>query len=150
MGRTLNLKQKSRLYSPWIFHAHCGGCNNCDIEVAAVLAPRFDIERIGAQLKNNPRHADIILVTGPVPKHSAPFLKRVYDQTPKPKVVMAVGGCAVDCGPYQRDDGKGNYALAGPTDKVIPVDVYVPGCPPKPETILHGVVLAVSKLAEKN
>ena len=63
---------------------------------------------------------------------------------------MAVGGCAVDCGPYQRNDGKGNYALAAPTDKVIPVDVYVPGRQPKPESILHGVVLAVGKLAEKN
>ncbi|MFQ6075376.1 MAG: NADH-quinone oxidoreductase subunit B family protein [Candidatus Bathyarchaeia archaeon] len=145
----MNPKQKARIYSPWVFHAHAGGCNNCDIELAAALTPRFDVERIGIVLKNNPRHADILLVTGPVPKQTAPFLKRVYNQVPNPKVVIVIGSCGISGGVYNYDDGRPNYALAGPVDQLIPVDAYVPGCPPKPEAIIQGVVLALQKLAEK-
>lgn len=143
------MKQKVRTYSPWVFHAHAGSCNNCDIEIAAVFAPRFDVERMGIQLKNNPRHADILLVTGPVPKQIKPMLRRVYDQVPNPKVVLVVGTCAMTGGIYNFDDGRPNYALAGPVGNVIPVDVSVPGCPPKPEAIIQGVVMAVQRLAMK-
>ena len=145
----MNLKQKARVYSPWVFHAHTGGCNNCDIELAAVLTPRFDVERIGVVLKNNPRHADILIVTGPVPVQVRPFLERVYNQVPDPKVVVVLGHCGTSGGIYTYDDDRPNYALAGPADEVIPVDVYVPGCPPKPEAIIQGVALALQKLAEK-
>jgi membrane-bound hydrogenase subunit mbhJ len=147
--KKVNLKQKARIYSPWVFHAHAGGCNNCDIEIAAVFSPRFDAERMGIKLKNNPRHADILLVTGPVPKQVESALKRIYEQTPNPKVVVAVGSCAIDCGPYNYDNGSENYALAGPVNKVIPVDVYIPGCPPRPEAIIHGLALALEQLALK-
>jgi len=145
----LNLKKKSRMYSPWVFHAHAGGCNNCDIEIATAFSPRFDLERMGIKLKNNPRHADILLVTGPVPKQIVNFLKRIYEQTPNPKVVVAIGSCAIDCGPYNYDSGIENYALAGPVEKIIPVDVYVPGCPPRPEAIIQGILKAIEKLAIK-
>jgi Ni,Fe-hydrogenase III small subunit len=145
----LGLKTKSRIYSPWVFHAHAGGCNGCDIEIAAALAPRFDVERFGIQLKNNPRHADILLVTGPAPKQTVPFLKRVYDQVPKPKAVVAIGECAITGGVFTLDDGRQGYALGGPVDMVLPVDVYVPGCPPKPEAIIQGVIMGVQKLVEK-
>lgn len=145
----LNLRRRARAYSPWVFHAHAGGCNNCDIEVAAALTPRYDVERMGILLKNNPRHADILLVTGPVTVQIAPFLQRVYRQVPKPKITVAIGSCGISGGVYNYDDGQPNYALAGPIDKVLPVDVYVPGCPPKPEAIIQGVTLAVKKLASE-
>lgn len=144
----MGLKRRARVYSPWVFHAHAGGCNNCDIELAASLTPRFDVERFGIVLKNNPRHADILLVTGPAPKQIAPFLKRVYNQTPNPKIVVVIGSCGISGGVYTYDESRPNYALAGPIDQIIPVDVYVPGCPPKPEAIIQGVMLALQKLAE--
>lgn len=143
----MSLRQKARAYSPWIFHAHTGGCNNCDIEFAATLTPRFDLERMGILLKNNPRHADIFLVTGPVPRQLAPLLKRVYNQMPNPKVVVVVGTCGISGGIYI-DDKYGNYALFGQVDKMIPADVYVPGCPPKPEAIIQGITLAIQKIAK--
>ncbi|MHA1237770.1 MAG: NADH-quinone oxidoreductase subunit B family protein [Candidatus Odinarchaeia archaeon] len=143
------LKQKARLYSPWVFHAHCGGCNGCGIEIAAALSPRYDPERIGVQLHNNPRHADIILVEGIVPKQQAPFLRRIYEQCPDPKVVVAIGSCAISGGVFLNDDDSPNYAQAGPVEKVIPVDVNVPGCAPKPEAIIDGIIKAILILANK-
>ncbi|MBS7625555.1 NADH-quinone oxidoreductase subunit NuoB [Candidatus Bathyarchaeota archaeon] len=145
----INIKRKARVYSPWIFHAHAGGCNNCDIELAACFAPRYDLERMGIQLRNNPRHADILIITGPVTKQISSSLRRIFDQVPNPKVVVACGSCALTGGVYNRDDGKPNYALAGPVEKLIPIDVSVPGCPPKPESIIDGVMLALEKLKEK-
>jgi len=144
----------ARKKSPWITHAHCGGCNGCDIEIAAALAPRFDIERLGCLLKNNPRYSDVLIVTGPVPKHTEPMLLRIYQQTPDPKIVMAIGECAIAGGIYV-EEGYDNYSIArgadnaGGADKIVPVDVYVPGCPPKPEAIIHGLALALKKLPEK-
>ncbi|MGQ9542609.1 MAG: NADH-quinone oxidoreductase subunit B family protein [Candidatus Bathyarchaeia archaeon] len=145
----LSIKRKARVYSPWIFHAHAGGCNNCDIELAACFAPRYDLERMGVQLRNNPRHADILIITGPVTKQIITSLRRIYDQVPNPKVVVACGSCALTGGVYNRDDGKPNYALAGPVGKLVPVDISVPGCPPRPEAIIEGVMLALEKLKEK-
>ncbi|MBS7643952.1 NADH-quinone oxidoreductase subunit NuoB [Candidatus Bathyarchaeota archaeon] len=143
----------ARKKSPWITHAHCGGCNGCDIEIAAALTPRFDIERLGCLLKNNPRYSDVLIITGPVPKHTEPMLLRIYQQTPDPKIVMAIGECAIAGGIYV-EEGYDNYSIARTdnawgADKVVPVDVYVPGCPPKPEAIIYGLSIALKKLAEK-
>jgi Ni,Fe-hydrogenase III small subunit len=101
---------------------------------------------MGVQLRNNPRHADIFLITGPAPKQIAKMLRRVYDQVPQPKVTVACGSCAITGGVYNRDDGKPNYALSGPADRFIPIDVVIPGCPPRPESIIEGIRLALEKL----
>jgi Ni,Fe-hydrogenase III small subunit len=86
------------------------------------------------------------LITGPVPKQIVPILKRVYNQVPRPKVTVACGSCAITGGVYNRDDGKPNYALGGPAERLIPIDVVVPGCPPRPESIIEGIRLALEKL----
>ena len=136
----MTLASWARKKSPWVMHFPCGGCNGCDIEVVAALTPLYDAERFGVLLKGTPRHADVLLVTGIVTLQVRDRLKRVYEQVPEPKAVVAVGSCAVS-----GDVFDGSYAMAGPVDKVIPVDVYVPGCPPKPEAILAGVVKALEK-----
>jgi membrane-bound hydrogenase subunit mbhJ len=130
----------SRRKSPWAFHLNTGSCNNCDIEIVDVLTPRFDVERFGILLQGSPRHADVLLVTGPVTRQVLPRLKRVYAQVPKPNVVVVVGTCATSTGCYE-----GSYNIVGPVDRVIPVDVYVPGCPPRPQAIIDGVVAALGK-----
>lgn len=145
----MKFKQKMMIYSPWIYHLHAGGCNGCDIELIAVLTPRFDVERFGITLVGSPRHADILVVTGPVPKQIAPFLKRTYEQVSNPKVVVAIGACACSGGIFNDVEGEETYAHMGGVDKIIPVDVYVPGCPPKPEAIIDGIVKAIRILAEK-
>jgi len=131
----------SRKKSPWVFHINTGSCNNCDIEIVAALTPRFDVERFGILLEGTARHADILLVTGFVSKQSAKRLKRVYEQTPEPKLVVAVGACACSGGIF-----KDSYNMAGPVDKIIPVDVYIGGCPPRPQAIIDGIVAALEKL----
>ena len=123
--------------SPWLFHVTTGSCNNCDIEVIDVLTPRFDVERFGVLLEGSPRHADVLVVTGIVTKQTLPRLKRIYDQTPDPKAVVAIGACAATGGIFRE-----SYYMAGPLDSVIPVDVYVLGCPPRPQAIIDGVVKA--------
>jgi len=128
----------ARRKSPWVMHVPCGGCNGCDIEVIAALTPLYDAERFGVLLKGTPRHADVLLVTGPVTIQIRDRLKRVYSQTPNPKTVIAVGSCSTSGCVFE-----GSYAFAGPLDKVIPVDVYVPGCPPKPEAIIQGLIKAL-------
>ena len=127
--------------SLWVFHFNAGSCNGCDIEIVATLTPRYDPERFGIKLVGTPRHADVLLVTGPVTAQMADRLRRVYDQMPSPKVVMAVGTCAQSGGVFFD-----SYNLAGPVDQIIPVDVYVPGCAPRPEAIINGVVTAIAKL----
>jgi len=144
----MGIIDRARIYSPWIYHLHCGGCNGCDIEILAALAPRFDVERFGIQLVPSPRHADILVATGCVPKQFIPMVKRVYSQVPEPKVVVAIGSCACG-GSLFYDDSPENYAILGSVDRVIPVDVYVPGCAPKPEAIINGIVQAVMKLKSK-
>ncbi|RLE50366.1 MAG: NADH:ubiquinone oxidoreductase [Candidatus Methanomethylicota archaeon] len=140
----MGLIDKARIKSPWILHVNCGGCNGCDIEILACLTPRFDIERFGMLNIGNPKHADILLVTGPANRRNARMLKNLYEQTPDPKVVMAVGTCACTGGMFHNCPN-----VLGGIDKVIPVDVYVPGCAARPEAIIDGVVLALQKLAEK-
>lgn len=130
-----------RKKSPWLLHFNTGGCNGCDIEVIAALTPRYDVERFGMQLRGSPRHADILVVTGPVTKHTKDRLIRIYEQMPEPKLVVAVGSCpASGCAFYDC------YNVLGPLDKFIPVDAYVPGCPPKPEAIIFGIVKALEKV----
>ena len=131
----------SRKKSPWAFHMNTGSCNNCDIEIIAALTPRFDVERFGILLEGSARHADILLVTGFVSKQSVKRLKRVYEQTPEPKLVVAVGACACSGGIF-----KDSYNMAGPVDKIIPVDVYIGGCPPRPQAIIDEIVAALEKL----
>ncbi len=126
--------------SPWILHFNSGSCNACDIEILAALTPRFDVERFGIKIKASPRHADILVVTGPVTKQQEPRLKRIYEQMPEPKYVIAVGTCTTWGSVFH-----GSYSTLDGVYKAIPVDVYVPGCPPRPEAIILGF----AKLFEK-
>jgi len=125
----------------WVYHINTGSCNGCDIEILAMLTPRYDIERFGIVLVGSPRHADVLLVTGPVTRQMAPRLKRLYQQTPDPKVVIAIGSCGLEGGVFYE-----SYNLVGPIDQFIPVDVYVPGCPPRPEAIIEAVIKTWVKL----
>lgn len=122
-------------YSPWLVHFNTGACNGCDIEVLAALTPVYDPERFGVKLSPSIRHGDILVVTGAVTKKAAERLKRLYDQMPCPKFVVAVGACAVDGGVFSKA-----YGVVGGADRVVPVSLYVPGCPPRPEAILDGIV----------
>jgi NADH-quinone oxidoreductase B subunit len=128
-------------YSPWLVHFNTGACNGCDIEVLAALTPHYDPERFGIRLAPSIRHGDILIVTGAITKKAAARLKRLYDQMPSPKFVVAVGACAYDGGVF-----KDSYALRKGAKDVVPVDVYVPGCPPRPEAILHGIVKLLQKI----
>ena len=137
--------RKSRIKSPWLLHFDCGSCNGCDIEVLACLTPVYDVERFGIINVGNPAHADIMLVTGTVNHRNKKVLANLYDQMPHPKVVIAIGSCGLSGGIFREA-----YNVLGGVDKVIPVDVYVPGCPAKPEAIIDGVVTALAKFQEKN
>jgi membrane-bound hydrogenase subunit mbhJ len=127
--------------SLWVFHVNSGSCNGCDIEIIAALTPRYDVERFGIKLVGTPRHADVLLITGPVTKQMKEEVLRVYAQTPDPKVVMVIGNCGSTGGVFYE-----SYNIDGPVDKLFPVDVYVIGCPPRPEAIIEGVVKAWKKL----
>ena len=131
----------SRIKSPWILHLNSGACNACDIEIVAALTPRFDVERLGVLLKATPRHADVIICTGPVTRQIKDRIVRIYEQVPDPKFVVAVGACAMSGCVY-----RGAYNVEGGIDQVIPVDAYVPGCPARPDAILDGVVKLLGKL----
>ena len=113
---------------------NAGGCNGCDIEIVATLAPRYDIEQYGIYVHNNPREADVLVVTGPVTLPWKNRLKEIYEKTPEPKIVVAVGACALSCGIFK--EGR----VCGPVDEVIPVDAKVPGCPPRPSEIIEAVL----------
>ena len=137
--------QKSRIKSPWLLHYDCSSCNGCDIEVLACLTPVYDIERFGIINVGNPFHADILLVTSTVNLRNRKVLVNLFDQMPNPKVVVAIGSCALSGGIFRE-----TYNVLGGVDKVIPVDVYVPGCPAKPEAIIDGVIMGLDKFkAEK-
>ncbi len=118
-----------------------GSCNGCELEIIALNNPIHDIERFGIHFVASPRHADMLLVTGPVTRNMELALRKTYDATPDPKVVVAVGACGISGGIFGV-----NYATRGGVDQVIPVDVYVPGCPPRPEALLSGILLAVGRL----
>jgi ech hydrogenase subunit C len=136
--------KKSRIKSPWLLHFDCGSCNGCDIEVLACLTPVYDVERFGIINVGNPMHADIMLVTGTVNHRNKKVLANLYQQMPSPKVVVAIGACGLSGGIFREA-----YNVVGGVDKVIPVDVYVPGCPAKPEAIIDGVVTALGRFQEK-
>jgi len=125
----------------WVFHVNSGSCNACDIEIIATLTPRYDVERFGIRLVGSPRHADVLLVTGPVTKPMAEKVKMVYEQTPAPKVVIVVGGCGSTGGVFQD-----SYNTVGSIDEIIPVNLYIPGCPPRPEAIIDGVVKVIKSM----
>ena len=130
--------------SPWLLHYDGSSCNGCDIEVLACLTPIYDVERFGVINTGNPKHADIFLITGGINAQNEPVVKQIYEQMPNPKVVVAVGICACNGGIF-----KDCYNILGGVDKVLPVDIYVPGCAARPEAIIDGVVQAVALLDEK-
>ncbi len=144
MGLIQKIVTWARMKSPWVIHYNTGACNACDIEVIAALTPRFDMERFGVQLKGSPRHADVMVVSGPVTRQSRDRLKRIYDQLAEPKFVVAVGTCACSGGVFQ-----GCYNVEGGIDTAIPVNAYIPGCAARPEAIIDGVVKLLASLDPK-
>src|SRR6266542_976189 len=130
--------------SPWIFHYDASSCNGCDIEVLACLTPLYDAERLGVVNTGNPKHADILLITGSVNERNREIVQNLYAQMPDPKVVVAVGACACSGGIFARA-----YNIRGGVDQVIPVDVSVPGCAARPERIIDGILEGVAALEMK-
>jgi Ni,Fe-hydrogenase III small subunit/formate hydrogenlyase subunit 6/NADH:ubiquinone oxidoreductase subunit I len=131
LGRSLAIRQ-----------VDAGSCNGCELEINALNNSVYDIERFGIHFVASPRHADMLLVTGPVTRNMERALRKTYDATPDPKLVVAVGVCGISGGQFGV-----NYATRGGVDQVVPVDVYIPGCPPRPEALLHGILLAVGRRA---
>ena len=130
---SLDAVQKARPFrrSLAIREVDTGSCNACEMEMNALANPVYDVERFGVHIVASPRHADALVVTGPVTVNMTRALKDVYAQTPSPKIVIALGDCAIDCGMF-----KGSYAVTGPVERHVPVDVRIPGCPPRPAEIL--------------
>ena len=135
---------KSMSKSPWIYHINTGSCNGCDIELVAVLTPRYDAERFGFKLAGTPRHADIVVVSGPITSQSKDRLVRTLEQVPEPKVVVSIGSC-----PQSGNVFKGSYSVEGPLEKYTHVDVAIAGCTPKPEAVIEGLYKAAQILQEK-
>ena len=128
LGRSLHVRQ-----------VDAGSCNGCELEIAATANPLYDLERFGVHLVASPRHADVLLVTGPVTRNMEIALRRTYEAAPEPRVVVAVGACGCSGGLF----GEATYAAVGGVDRVLPVDVYIPGCPPRPQAILNGLLVAM-------
>jgi Ni,Fe-hydrogenase III small subunit/NAD-dependent dihydropyrimidine dehydrogenase PreA subunit len=128
LGRSLHVRQ-----------VDAGSCNGCEMEIAATTNPLYDLERFGVHLVASPRHADVLLVTGPVTRNMEIALRRTYEAAPEPRIVVAVGACGCSGGIF----GEGTYAAIGGVDRVLPVDVYIPGCPPRPQAILNGLLVAM-------
>ena len=123
--------------SPWLLHYDGSSCNGCDIEVLAAMTPVYDAERFGVENTGDPMQADIFLITGGINEQNAPVVKQLYDQMPRPKVVVAVGICACTGGVF-----KDCYNILGGANSVIPVDIYVPGCAARPQSIIDGIIKA--------
>lgn len=140
----MSFLDKSRRKSPWILHFDAGACNGCDIEILACLTPVYDVERFGMVNVGNPKHADLLLVTGTCNRRNARVLRNLYEQMPEPKAVVAVGACALSGGIFQQC-----YNVLGGVGDVVPVDVFVPGCAPKPEAIMEACVMASELLVER-
>jgi NADH-quinone oxidoreductase B subunit len=138
---TQRLVNWARLKSPWILHFNTGACNACDIEIIAALTPQYDLERFGVLLKATPRHADVLVCSGPVTRQIEDRLERIYEQMADPKFVVAVGSCACSGGAF-----KGCYNVLGGIDQKIPVSAYIPGCPASPTAIIDGVVKLLQSL----
>jgi len=135
------LKTWARVNARWVLHFNSGSCNGCDIEILSMLTPRYDMERMGVKLQASPRHADILLATGAVTRQARERLVRIYEQMHEPKFVIAIGSCALSGGVFE-----GCYNVMGGIDQVIPVNAYIPGCPPRPEAIIYGVVKLLNSL----
>lgn len=145
LGRQLR-ERVSRLFrrSLQIRHLDVGSCNGCDWEITALLNPIYDLQRFGIDFVASPRHADLLIVTGAVTRHLEPALWATYEATPEPRLVVAVGACACGGGIVAE-----SYAVAGGVDRRLPVDVYIPGCPPRPAAILHGLLLALDRREQR-
>ncbi|WP_245986990.1 NADH-quinone oxidoreductase subunit B family protein [Azospirillum thermophilum] len=134
----------ARRKSPWICRLNAGSCNGCDIEITPLLSPRYDAEQLGIELHGTPKHADIVLISGTLTHRSRKAILDIYDQVPSPKAVVALGSCPAS----------GNVFAGSPTvlneslDTIVPVDVWVPGCPPRPQAILDGIARAAKLLEE--
>lgn len=133
LGRSLQLR-----------HLDSGSCNACDWELTALLNPVYDVRRLGIDFVASPRHADGVVVTGPVTRNLETAVRRTWEAVPEPRVVVAVGACAASGGIAGR-----GYASAGGVGEILPVDVFIPGCPPRPEAILFGLLLAVGRVEER-
>ena len=144
MGLVKKAMTWARIKSPWMLHFNTGACNACDIEIIAALTPRYDLERFGVQLKGTPRHADVLVCSGPVTKQIEERLICIYNQMPQPKFVVAVGTCSCTGGVFQ-----GCYNVKGGIQSVIPVSAFIPGCPASPKAIIDGVVKLLMSLEEK-
>ncbi len=144
-GQQLNKKIK-KLFgrSLHIREVDAGSCNACEVEVNALSNPVYDFERLGIHIVASPRHADMLLVTGPVTRNMEIALRKTYDATPEPKLVAAMGSCACSGGIFGD-----TYASGGGVDRFIPVDVYIPGCPPRPQAVIFGLMVALDKLDRK-
>ena len=127
-GRSLHIRQ-----------VDAGSCNGCELEISGLTGPHYDLERFGLHFVASPRHADCLLVTGPVTRNMAEALKRTWDATPDPKIVIAAGDCARDGGLFA-----GSYAVVGGVGAVVPVDAVIPGCPPSPRALLAGLLAAIA------
>ncbi len=138
----LQLKAVTR--SLWVYHLSTGSCNNCDIEILDCLTPKYDLERFGMVLVGSPRHADALLVTGNLTLKNIPRVKKIYNQMPQPGVVIAFGSCSLGHGVFAD-----SYVAPHTADDILPVDLYIPGCPPKPEGIISGIAKLVTMLREK-
>ncbi len=136
------LVRYARRRSPWLFHMNTGGCNGCDVELVACLTPRYDVEQLGIRLEGSPRHADVLCISGPVTRGARAALETIYAQVPEPKAVVALGSCPATCNVFA-----GSPAIEGPLERIVPVDVFVPGCPPRPDAIIEGIAQAVEILA---
>ncbi|PKR87485.1 NADH-quinone oxidoreductase subunit NuoB [Pleomorphomonas diazotrophica] len=131
--------------SPWIYRINAGSCNGCDVEMATTaLIPRYDIERLGCQYCGSPKHADIVLISGPLTVRVKDAVLRMYEEIPDPKVTVAVGVCPISGGIFRE-----SYAVLAPIDQYIPIDVNVPGCPPRPQAIIAGVAKAIAIWRER-
>lgn len=135
----------ARKKSPWFLHYNSGSCNGCDIEAVASLTPKFDVERFGITQEGTPRHADLLIVSGAVSRQQEKRLLKIYNQMAEPKFVVAVGACACSGGVLQ-----GCYGVLGGVDKLLPVDAYIPGCPPRPEALIDGIVKLLTKVEGGN
>ncbi len=144
-GRQLEARiKKAYGRSLAIREVDAGSCNACEVEVNALTNPIHDIERFGMHIVASPRHADMLLVTGPVTRNMKHALMQTYRAVPEPKIVIAMGACACSGGIF-----KDCYATTNGLDKLLPVDVYIPGCPPRPQAIIHGFMVALDKIMEK-
>ncbi len=140
IDKTYRWAQRNSL---WVMHFNTGGCNGCDIEILDLLTPRYDVERLGILAEATPRHADVLLCTGPVTHQAKDGLWQIYSQMPSPKWVVAVGSCSNTGAVFHGSD-----TVLGGVDKILPVDLYIPGCPCRPEAIIDGLLKLRERIAQ--